>query len=232
MTWGAGRRRWRTLDLGTTTALLEADAPRVQCPEHGVVVAAVPWARHGAGFTRDFEEQVAWLACHTSKSAVTELVRIAWRTIGAIITRVVAERGAARDPLDGLRRIGIDEVSHRKGQRYLTVVVDHDSGRLVWAKAGRDEATVEAFFDDLGADRAAAIRLVSTDAGSWITNVVDRRAPNAIRCMDPFHVVQWVTDALDEVRREVWNDARRNGQRALATQLKGARYALWKNPRT
>jgi transposase len=227
---GQGRRRWRTLDLGTTKALLEADAPRVRCPEHGVVVAAVPWARHGAGFTRDFEEQVAWLACHTSKSAVTQLVRIAWRTIGTIITRVVAERGAVRDPLDGLVRIGIDEISHRKGQRYLTVVVDHDSGRLVWAKAGRDEATVEAFFDDLGAERAAAIRLVSADAGSWITNVVDRRAPNAIRCMDPFHVVAWVTDALDEVRREVWNDARRAGQRALSKQLKGARYALWKNP--
>jgi transposase len=109
-------------------------------------------------------------------------------------------------------------------------VVDHDTGRLVWAKPGRDEATVEAFFDALGDDRAAKLRLISTDAGSWITGVVDRRAPNAIRCMDPFHVVAWVTDALDEVRRQVWNDARRAGQRALVRQLKGARYALWNNP--
>lgn len=100
----------------------------------------------------------------------------------------------------------------------------------MWAEAGRDEKTVEAFFDDLGAERAAKIRLVSTDAGSWITNFVDRRAPKPIRCMDPFHLVAWVTDALDEVRREVLNDARRAGQRALAKQLKGARCALWKNP--
>lgn len=227
---GAGRRRWRGMDLGTVRVWLEADAPRVRCSEHGVVVAAVPWARHGAGFTRDFEEQAAWLAAHTSKSAITALLRIAWRTVGAIIARVVAERGAQFDPLEGLRRIGIDEISHRKGQRYLTVVVDHDSGRLVWARAGRDEKTVEAFFDALGADRSAAIRLVSCDAGSWITGVVKRRAPNASRCMDPFHVVAWATDALDEVRRETWNDARRAGQKALARELKGARFALWRNP--
>lgn len=101
---GDGRRRWRTLDLGTTRAVLEADAPRVVCREHGVTVAAVPWARHGAGFTRGFEDQVAWLACQASKSAITQVMRVAWRTVGAIIARVVAERGADRDPLAGLRR--------------------------------------------------------------------------------------------------------------------------------
>ena len=53
---GAGRRRWRSLDLGTVRAVLEADAPRVRCPEHGVVVASVPWARHDAGHTYAFEQ--------------------------------------------------------------------------------------------------------------------------------------------------------------------------------
>ena len=73
---GEGRRRWRALDLGTTIAYLEADAPRVACPEHGVVVCAVPWARHDSRFTRAFEQQVAWLAVNTSGSAVAELMRI------------------------------------------------------------------------------------------------------------------------------------------------------------
>jgi transposase len=227
---GDGRRRWRALDLGTVKALLEADAPRVSCPEHGVVVAAVPWARHDAGFTRDFEEQAAWLVTHTSKSALVALLRIAWRTVGAIVARVVAERGAGVDPLDGLVRIGIDELSHRKGQRYITVVVDHDSGRLVWARPGRDRRTVAAFFDALGEQRCAAIRLVSADAAAWIGDEVDARCPNATRCMDPYHVVAWATEALDEVRRQTWNDARRSGQKAVAAELKGARYALWKNP--
>ena len=87
---------------------------------------------------------------NTSGSAVAELMRIAWRSVGAICERVAAEAGRDADLLAGLERIGIDEISHRKGHRYLTVVVDHDSGRLIWAAPGRDKATVEAFFDALG----------------------------------------------------------------------------------
>jgi len=227
---GEGRRRWRALDLGTTKAYLEADAPRVRCPAHGVTVAAVPWARHGAGHTRAFDDTVAWLAVHTSKSAVVALMRLAWRTVGAVVERVVADAEAGRDRLDGLVRIGIDEVSHRKGHRYLTVVVDHDTGRLVWAAEGRSEATLEAFFDALGPERSKAIELVSADGAAWIERVVARRCPRATLCMDPFHVVSWATEALDAVRREVWNAARRAGETGLAKDLKGARFALWKNP--
>lgn len=246
---GQGRRRWRALDVGTVRALLEADAPRVSCPEHGVVVAAVPWARHGAGHTRGFDDQVAWLAVECSKTAVTELMRIAWRTVGAVITRVSADVDAGRDRLAGLRRIGIDEISYKKGQRYLTVVVDHDSGRLVWAAPGRDRATLRAFFDALGPDRAARITHVSADAADWIAAVVAERCPNAVQCADAFHVVAWATDALDAVRRTAWNDARalarteakrRRGPAPAdapprpghdrARGLKHARYALWKNP--
>jgi transposase len=134
---GDGRRRWRVLDLGTTLALSRPT-------RRGCAVAVTAWssARFGghvtnARFTRAFEDQAAWLAVNTSKSAVAELMRVAWRTVGGIVERVAAEAQQEADLLDGLRRIGIDEISHRKGQRYLTVVVDHDSGRLVWAAAGR-----------------------------------------------------------------------------------------------
>jgi transposase len=227
---GQGRRRWRTLDLGVVQAFLEAEAPRVSCRRHGVVVAAVPWARHGAGFTRAFEDTAAWLAVHTSRVAVAELLRVAWRTVGRMLTRVAEETGANIDRLEGLRRIGIDEISYRKGHRYLTVVVDHDTGRLVWAGPGHDEATLHRFFDALGEHRSGQLSLVSADAADWIANAVAARCPQAVLCLDPFHVVRWATDALDEVRRQTWNAARRSGQPALARELKGARFALWKNP--
>jgi transposase len=227
---GEGRRRWRALDLGTVPTWLEADAPRVNCPEHGVVVASVPWARHGAGHTRGFDDMAAWLATHCAKSAVEELMRVAWRTVGSIVTRVAADARAATDPLDKLVRIGIDEISYKKGHKYLVVVVDHDTGKLVWAKPGRDKKTLGAFFDALGEERCRQIRLVSADGAGWIATVVADRCKNATRCMDPFHVVQWCTDALDEVRREVWNAARNGGMKTLAGDLKGARFALWKNP--
>jgi transposase len=227
---GEGRRRWRALDLGTTLAFIEAEAPRVSCRRHGVVVCAVPWARHQARFTRAFEDQAAWLAVNCSKTAVAQLMRTAWRTVGAICERVAAEAAREVDLLDGLRRIGIDEIAHRTGRRYLTVVVCHDTGRLVWASPGRDRRTVEAFLDQLGEERCKRIELVSCDMAAWIAGPVAERLPGAVRCVDPFHVIQLATDALDQIRREVWNEARRAGQTAVARDLKGARFALWKNP--
>jgi transposase len=235
---GEGRRRWRAPDLGTTVVMIEADAPRVSCPEHGVVVAWVPWARHGAGHTRAFDDLVAWLATHASKTAVRQLMRVAWASVGAIVARVWADTGGAVDRLADLTRIGIDEISYKKGHKYLTIVVDHDTGRLLWAHPGRDEATLHLFFDVLGPQRCAALRLVSADAAPWIARVLTQRCPHAIRCADPFHIVTWATDALDMVRREAWNTAagrvrgRRGGKggHGDSAKLKHYRYALWKNP--
>ena len=245
---GEGRRRWRGLDMGTIQVFLEAEAQRVNCPVHGPTVRQVPWARHGAGHTRPFDQQVAWLATQCSKTAITELMRIAWRTVGAIITRVWADTAAAVDAFAGLRRIGIDEISYKRRHKYLTVVVDHDSGRLVWAHPGHDRATVRVFFDALeasGQRRCAQITHVSADGAEWIADLVSDRCPDAIRCADPFHVVGWATEALDAVRREAWSNARRaghtrnhgwaHGRRATvstgpAQALRRARYALWKNP--
>lgn len=193
---GAGRRRWRTLDQGTTMTFLEADAPRVTCPVHGIVVAHVPWAAHGAGHTHTFDQQVGWLAVRTSKSAVAELMRVAWRTVGSIVNRVwdriqATEQAAGRDGLEGLARIGIDEISYRRGQLFLTVVVDHDTGRLVWAEPGRDRATLRRFFDALGPQRSRLISHVSADQATWIGEVVTERCPQAKQCADPFHLVRW-----------------------------------------
>jgi transposase len=239
---GDGRRRWRALDLGTTRVFLEAAAPRVRCRTHGVTVAAVPWARHGAGHTRDFDDLAAWLAVRTSKSAVMELLRVAWRTVGSIVTRVNADVDATVDRLDGLRRIGIDEISYKRGHRYLIVVVDHDRGRLVWAGPGRNDTALEVFFDELGPERAALLTHVSADMADWIARVVAERAPNAVRSADPFHVVAWAIEALDIERRRAWNQAKgRRSTRGLGLARQGrstgdakhiskSRYALWKNP--
>ena len=104
------------------------------------------------------------------------------------------------------------------------------AGVLLWAHPGRDKATLEKFFDRLGKERCAKITLVSSDAAEWIAIVVAARCTNAELCMDPFHTVAWATKALDEVRRDTWNAARRDGQKAVAKELKNARYGLWKNP--
>jgi hypothetical protein len=117
---GAGRRRWRGLDAGTTRVFIEAEAARVRCRVHGPTVTQVPWARHDVGHTRDFDAMAAWLAVRTSQTATCQLLRVAWRTVGSIITRVNGDVEAVVDRLDGLRRIGIDEISYKRSQLIAT----------------------------------------------------------------------------------------------------------------
>jgi transposase len=117
---------------------------------------------------------------------------VAWRSVSDIVARVVAARGQASDRLAGLRRIGIDEISYRKGQRYLLVVTDHDTGRLVWAGKDRTSATLRRFFDDLGPDRAGALTHVSADGAEFLHTVVTERAPKAVLCLDAFYADLWI----------------------------------------
>ncbi|NUT04146.1 MAG: ISL3 family transposase [Hamadaea sp.] len=224
-------RRWRVLDVGVLRCYAEAAVVRVSCPRHGVVVESVPWARHRAGHARVFDQQVAWLATRKSKTAVVQLMRISWATVGAIIARVTADADAvAGDRLDGLTRIGVDEVSYKRHHKYLTVVVDHHTRRVVWLAEGRSKATLAGFFELLGPDRCGQIDLVSADGADWIFHAVQDHCPRAKICLDPFHVVAWAVRAVDDVRRRVWNQLRRAGDKAMAKLVKDARFAVWKNP--
>jgi transposase len=227
---GEGRRRWRAPDAGVMACYLEAGAPRVSCPVHGVVVAAVPWARPGSRFTTAFEDQAGWLCANMPVSKAAVLLRTTWRSLQGIIERVTAELAAGGDRLEGLRRIGIDEKAWRKGHRYITVVTDHDRGTLVWAAEGRNQETLRKFFDDLGPERAALLTQISADGAEWIHDVAAGRAPAAVICLDPFHIVKWGTEALDKLRRRLSAELRASGKRGPASTIKGTRWALVKNP--
>jgi len=220
--------RWRHLDLGRWRLVVKARLRRLACPQHGVRTEQVPFARPESGFTRDVEDLVAWLATRMDKSAVGRLVRIAWQTVGAICERVVAdELDAGR--LDELFEIGVDEVSWRKGHRYLTLVTDHRTRRVVWGSQGKDTATLDRCFTDLGADRAAQLAAVSTDMGPAFLKSVTAGAPQATVCIDPFHVVKLASDALDTVRRQVWNQLRAVDP-AQAKKFKDARWCCPERP--
>jgi transposase len=175
-------------------------------------------------FTSGFEELAAYLAQVTDRTSVSRLLGISWATVGNIVERVVARR------LDGarfakLRRIGVDEFSYRKRHHYLTLVVDHDRQRVVWAGKGRSAQTLEAFFDRLGPAGCERLQLVTADlAASW-QKALRARVPHARVVFDRFHVERLAADALDEVRRA---EQHRLGKQAK--QLKGMRYPLLKHP--
>jgi len=245
---GRGLRRWRTCDWNTNIVYIEAQSPRVCCPEHGVVTASVPWARHDSGFTYEFEQQVTWLATNCPKKVVSALMRISWHTVGPIISRVKKDIDPNPEHrFDGLVNIGVDETSYRKGHKYLTVIVDHDKGKVIWACKGHGKNVFAKFFKLLTPDQLASIRLVSGDGAKWIAECLKEFCPDAQRCLDPFHVVQWANEALDDVRRNAWRDARKKAPKTpkrgrgrppknatppdtTAKDLKGSRYALGKAP--
>ena len=221
---------WRHLDLGVWRLVVRARLRRLRCPAHGVLTEAVPFARAGSHFTRDFEDLVGYLATTADKSTICRLVRIDWDSVGRIITRVMGEKlDAGR--LEDLFEIGVDEVSWRRHHRFLTLVSDHRKNQVVWGKEGRDTATFDSFFDELGEARAGRIGAVSMDMSAGYAKSVrkEHHAPKAVICYDPYHVVALATKALDRVRRQHWQEMRRVDEGA-ARRFKGARWCLLKNP--
>jgi transposase len=154
-----------------------------------------------------------------AQTPVARLMRIAWRSVGKILERVVADK-LDQGRLDGLVWIGVDEVSHGADHKFLTCVADHLKERIVSAAPGRNAATLQGFFNSLSDEQKASITAVSIDMSAGYEK--------AIRSKDG--VPQLATDALDEIRSEVWNQARREGHKQAAKELKGARFVLWKNP--
>jgi len=147
---------------------------RLLCPCCDYLTSAVYDTR--PGLTRDFEDLVAYFATKTDKTAITRILRIAWDTVRRACERVVA---------DGLVNISVDEVSWRGRHRYL-LVTDHVAGKIVWGAGGKDTATLDVFFDDLGSEKAAALQ--------------------AIICINSFHAVKLTCDALAVLRRQMVPD--------------------------
>jgi transposase len=219
-------RLWRHLDLGGMKTELRYGLRRVDCRRCGITSEWVPWASPGSWFTDAFEQTTAFLAQAAAKTVVSAMMRVAWSTVGAIIGRVV-ERLGGEDPLDGLTHIGVDELSYRRHHEYVTVVVDHVRGRIVWAAPGKNADTLRAFFAALGTERCARIETVTIDMSQAYIKAVREAVPDALLVFDRFHVQRLAHDALDEVRRaEVRQLVDVEDRRAL----KHTRFALQKNP--
>ena len=224
--YDASVRRWRHLDFGACKVWLQAQIRRVDCRGCGAVRTEwVPWARPRARHTKDFEDVVAWLAQRMDKNAVARLMRCSWQGVDAIVGRVVAAH-IDDDRLDGLYRIGVDEIAYRKGRQFLTIVADHDSGRVVWVGQGRTAQAFEEFFDALGPDRSAAVEAISADASGIYLPVARARIPQATICMDPFHVVKWTNEALDLVHRAEAPHIPADAGRPNRLQWRKTRYAV------
>jgi transposase len=221
-----GERYWRHMAVGSTVLWLCYAPWRVDCRDCGVTVEQVPWARHASRFTRGLEELVAYLARTMDLTAITRLVGVSWRAVSGIVERVVAER-LPDTRLQGLRAIGVDQFSYRKRHRYLTVVVDHDRGEVVWAAKGRGADALAGLFEHLGEDGCAAIESVTMDMAGGYKKAVREHLPHARIVFDRFHVQCLASDAVDAVRRAEVSAHTGSG---AARTIKRSRYALLNSP--
>jgi transposase len=251
---------WRHLDLGVWRLEVHARLRRLRCPEHGALVESVPFARDGARFTRDFENLIAWLATKTDKTATCRLTRIDWQTIGRVIERVGQELidtdrliGLFEISIDEVawrkghryltlvgdhRRRCVVWGCEGKGQ----AAADQFFAELDPAKPEDEQEDLDAGSSEIGAEqvtaegedqigeRAGQLRAVTMDMGEGYAKSVREHAPQAVICIDNYHVVALATKALDEVRREHWNELRATGEKDAAKQFKDARWSLLKNP--
>ena len=166
-----------------------------------------------------------------NRKTVSGFLHVAWRTAGDIAGRVAGRLESGMPCMfDGLTAIGVDETSHRKGHTYITVVVDHEHKRVIWAHDGYGKQVLDLFFEELTPEQRASIRIVTGDGARWIDSSVAGYCPNAERVPDSFHIVSWMTDCLDRVRKRLWNQARRAKDKTAAEAMKGLKYAVLRNP--
>ena len=213
-------RRWRHFSIWGNEVYLEGEIRRLRCKKcEAVVTEAVPWARHGSDFTRPFEDAVALLAQQNNKTTVMKLTRISWVTVGRIVERVVVEK---LDPVrfEDLRRVGVDEISFRKRHRYLTVVTDRDTRRVVWVAEGKSSDVLKSFFEQIGAEACKRIEIVSMDMSAAYQKAVRDSLPNAEIVFDHFHIAKLANEAINEVRRALMREERDPARKAAVKEMR------------
>ena len=193
---------WRAPNLNGMPVYIKYRPQRILCPEHGALNEDIPWADGTSRFTAAFNDEVAWFVCQMSKTAVCEFEGINWRTVGNCIkaSHSRLEPDISLRIHDDVRRICVDETSYRKGYKYITVVYDMDKNRVIWVHEGYGYEVFAEFCKLLTPEERGKIEIVAGDGAGWIDSCKKEFFPNATRCIDFFHVAQWINKALDEVR--------------------------------
>jgi transposase len=219
-------REWRDLSMRKLPLKLRYCPRRVDCPRCGVRVEDFPWAESWARVTTTLSNAVAVLARELSWQGTARHYGLNWKSVATIVKRAVdyGLRHRARPPV---HIIGIDEVSRRKGQVYLTVVYDLRRRVLLWVGEDRTEEAVKKFFtQEMGSRRCHTLQVVCMDMWAPYAKLVREHAVNAQILFDRFHIVKHLNEAVDGVRRQLWRQLTSKEK----VSVKGTRWLLLKNP--
>ncbi|MFN0206621.1 MAG: ISL3 family transposase [Planctomycetota bacterium] len=217
------KRSWRHLDTCQFKTILEADVPRVNCAEHGVLQIDVPWSEPNSGFTSMMECLIIdWLG-ETSITGVARRMRLTWDEIDGVMQRAVV-RGMSRRKSEKIEQIGVDEVAFRKRHEYTTVVNDTRESRVLYVGEGRGKDALDLFYQGLASQQRFDIKIVSMDmwpayVRSTVEHIWDAHSKIAF---DRFHVAKHLGEAVDQVRRKEHSEL----QKEEIDTLKGTKF-LW-----
>jgi transposase len=216
------RMTWRHLNFFQYQAWLNARVPRLRCDTCGIRKAHVPWARPDSGFTLLFEALLMTMLSAMPVNSVAKMVGEHDTRLWRVLHHYVDQARARSDASD-VTRVAIDETAARRDHDYITLFVDIDQARVLFATEGRDADTVAAFAEDLAAHGgdAEAISEVCIDMSPAFIKGTAEHLPNAAITFDKFHAVKIVNDAVDQVRR-----TEQKGQ----SLLRGTRYIWLRNP--
>lgn len=218
----SSEKTWRHLNFFQHEAYLHARTPRVRCEQCGVKQVQVPWARSGSGFTLLFEALVMAMVKDMPVAAVARLLGEHDTRLWRIIHHYVDEARAAAD-FSAVRHVGLDETASKRGQNYITLFVDLDEPKLLFAAEGRNAGTVRAFARDLQAHggRAEQVEDFCLDMSAAYRKGIEEWFPEAQITFDKFHIMKLMNEAVDQVRRQ---------EQKERSELKGSRYVWIKNP--
>jgi transposase len=223
---GHVERRFRTVPIGSKTTIVTLPIPRVECPACGVVrQVEVSFADPRRTYTRAFERYALELSRSMTILDVARHLGVGWDLIKEIQKRDLSRR-FARPKLKHLKRIAIDEIAVAKGHRYLTVVMDLDSGAVVFVGDGKGADALKPFWKRLRPSRAV-IEAVAMDMSAAYRRAVSTHLPAAVIVFDHFHVVKLFNEKLSELRRSLYREATEVMHKEV---LKGTRWLLLKNP--
>jgi transposase len=219
-------RKWRDLSMRKLPLKLCYHPRRVECPRCGVRVEDFPWAEPWARVTTALSNAVAVLARELSWKGTACEYRLNWKSVATIVKRAV-QYGLKHRKRPPVHAIGIDEVSRRKGQVYLTVVYDLERRVLLWVGDDRTEEAVRPFFtNEMGKRRCQTLQVVCMDMWAAYAKLVRDHAVNAQILFDRFHIVKHLNEAVDAARRDLWRQLTSKER----VSFKGTRWLLLKNP--
>ncbi len=213
-------RMWRECSIGDFETYVEIIPWRVVCCG-GTRVESFPWEAPGHRMTRRFFERIAALCTKLPVLTVAKMACRSWDTV-ARVDKAATRMALGEDDalLDGLRFIGVDEVSRDGGHRYFTMVSDLETGRVVWIAEGKRKEALETFFVKLGKRGCKRLRIITSDLAAGYVEVIGRYARHVRHILDRFHIVKWLNEAVKQVRRRVFGGAPRDevGRRLKAKQ--------------